>query len=372
MRKRTLAVVVGLLALGLLLIWMLRERHQPEVGRSTPEASGTPDQNVGSEPRPNRQQAGRPQVPQVPDLQAAHSAAATQAALAFLSNTVQPYWDQVHRPIEFYGRVVDENGKPVEGASIGFSWTFYHPEGSFTTNALSDGNGLFALKGVVGAELFVSVSKPGYYNVKSLNQNNSFGYSTSLGSEPFKPSPSDPVIFHLRRKGSGVDLITSQHGIFPELEFSVPRDGTTIRVDFFGQKVASQGQLEVSSVKPPRGQVASEWSFRLSIPDGGFVEENDEFPFEAPESGYQTTLEFHFQAGETNWTDTLRRSYYIVFGQPPKYGRIDVETGAYMGVDLGYAINPDGTRNLEPKESMPFHQEPPPGVTEVIPPDRLK
>jgi hypothetical protein len=87
----------------------------------------------------------------------------------------------------------------------------------------------------------------------------------------------------------------------------------------------------------------------MSIPDGGFIEQDDEFPFEAPESGYKPSVEFEFRAGETNWTQNLHKRYYIAFGEPPKYGWIDVETGIYRGVSLSYAINPSGSRYLEPK-----------------------
>jgi hypothetical protein len=88
----------------------------------------------------------------------------------------------------------------------------------------------------------------------------------------------------------------------------------------------------------------------MAIPDGGFVEQNEAFPFQAPEAGYQPTIEFHFKSGETNWATTLQRQYYIAFGQPRRYGRLVVETAIEMeGARLTYAINPDGSRYLEPK-----------------------
>ena len=108
----------------------------------------------------------------------------------------------------------------------------------------------------------------------------------------------------------------------------------------------------------------------MSIPSGGFIEQNEEFPFEAPESGYKPMVEFDFRVGETNWSQSLHKSYYIVFGQPPRYGRIDVQTGIYRGVSLSYAINADGTRNLEPRETAASRRELPPGVSEYIPPDK--
>jgi len=89
----------------------------------------------------------------------------------------------------------------------------------------------------------------------------------------------------------------------------------------------------------------------MEIPDGGFVGHNDEFPFEAPESGYQPAVEFAFQQGQTEWRTDLKTNYYIKFGNPPKYGRIELDTSIMMaGARLIYAINPDGSRYLEPKK----------------------
>jgi hypothetical protein len=87
----------------------------------------------------------------------------------------------------------------------------------------------------------------------------------------------------------------------------------------------------------------------MQASDGGFVEENDEFPFEAPESGYQPTVQFDFQKGQPGWTWDLQKDYYIKFGNPPRYGYLHLETSIGSGIRLTYAINPDGSRNLEPK-----------------------
>ena len=259
-------------------------------------------------------------------------------------------------PISFYGQVVDERTNPVAQAEISFGWNTM--SGSRSTNTSSDINGLFSLAGVTGNGLSVHVSKSGYYTPKG--QETYFAYSKG-----YRAYPSTPAIFRLRKQGTGVELITSQTGVSEYVDIRVPLDGIPIRVDFFNRTAGSQGQLEFSNVKPrlsfdgnPRGipvgpdgqkMELPEWSFHLSIPEGGFVEHNDEFPFQAPEAGYQPTLDFHFKAGATNWTDQLQKQYYIAFGQPRKYGRIRFETGMYQGVRLRYAINPDGTRNLESK-----------------------
>jgi hypothetical protein len=73
------------------------------------------------------------------------------------------------------------------------------------------------------------------------------------------------------------------------------------------------------------------------------------FAYEAPESGYQPVVEFRFQKGDTNWTERIDKTFYVAFGTPRKYGRLHVETTMTSGTILDYAINPVGSRNLEPK-----------------------
>jgi hypothetical protein len=95
--------------------------------------------------------------------------------------------------------------------------------------------------------------------------------------------------------------------------------------------------------------MAAEWSYRLAIADGGFIETSEEFPFQAPESGYQPVVEFNFHKDKPSWTEHLDKTFYVAFGNPRRYGRIHVVTSMTNGTILDYAISPDGTRNLEPK-----------------------
>ena len=274
---------------------------------------------------------------------------------------IEGYWQSIHRPIDFYGKVVDQDGQPLAGAAISFIWTQFRPELTLRTNVVSDTNGLFDLHVAKGATLTVLVEKRGYYPIKSLNQTG-FDYTLSPGSpntQTLRPDPQSPVVFHLQNRGKGVDLMTSP---FPALKFNPPRDGTPVWVDFYNQRVGASGQMEVRSVKPS-DQGGTEWSFRLLLPDGGLVEEHEEFPFEAPRDGYEKSVAFKFKNGETH----LKKRYYIAFGQLRKYGRIEVRTGMYIGVNLTYLINPDGSRNLEPNETKPDGSAVPPGMRAVIP-----
>jgi len=244
-------------------------------------------------------------------------------------------------PISFYGRVVDERGNSVSGTTIEFGWTDLSPEGYSRATTTSDDAGLFSLDGRTGKHLSVRVAKDGYYTSKS--NRSSFFYAGE--NENFTPDSRNPVLFSLRKKGKGANLITSEKGVRPRLALRVPSDNVPVKVDLFEKQSSSSGQLEIRKNKE-----VAEWSLGIEIPDGGLVESSEEFQFEAPEEGYQPVVKFNLKEGEANWTPHINKRYYVAFGQPRKYGWLRVEASIDQEtVFLEYAINPDGSRYLEPK-----------------------
>jgi hypothetical protein len=253
-------------------------------------------------------------------------------------------------PIDFYGKVVDENSDPLAGADIRFSWNRLSISNTLETGqtaAASDENGLFSLEGQNGEGLDVRVTKSGYYNVRSNAM--SFQFSQFSGMHVYVPDRISPVIFVLRKKGNGASLVTSKLGMSDDFAVPVPRDGIPMKVDLLNRKTG-EGPLEIAQTKPEPKlmNAAKEWSFKMTIPGGGFIEyQNQDFPFEAPDVGYQSTMQFNFQRGEADWTEAISKDFFIRFADPPIYGRMHVETSIGGGVRLTYAINPDGSRNLE-------------------------
>jgi hypothetical protein len=224
-------------------------------------------------------------------------------------------------------------------------------------------------------ELDVSVGKAGYYASRRNRGANYFKYSqpnfdSYYGNDDyFKPDSNYPVIYYLRKMGIGANsLVTSQFGIREDFDVMVPRDGTPVNIDLLKRKSGS-GSLEISQMKPDypahggivqnlspsdRAKLisATNWSLTMKLNDGGFLEENEEFPFSPPESGYQSVVTYNFNEAQTNWTTELKKDFYIKFGNPPLYGQLEVETSSFQNtVILTYVINPDGSRNLEPKQN---------------------
>ena len=250
-------------------------------------------------------------------------------------------------PIDFFGKVVDQDNRPVPGASIHFGWNETpEDEGQKTYTTETDAEGIFSLRSRRGASLIVTVSKDGYY----ASHGGRLALNYAFANEKPSSDPLNPVVFYLRKKGRGVALLTSQNGIRPDLAVRIPRDNTPVRVDLLQKASGITGQLEIRQMKPPWKE-ASDWSFGMSIPDGGLVENGDEFQFEAPEDNYQPTVEYHYAKSEINWVTHVSKQFYIEFGQPRKYGWLRIQSDlAQETVFLTYAINPSGSRNLEPAD----------------------
>jgi hypothetical protein len=254
-------------------------------------------------------------------------------------------------PMRFYGKVVDEGGMPVPDAAVHFEWNGLTEPNNLERRDLettTDAQGRFEFEGHSGKRLFVKISRSGY--ATSPRNPLAFEYGNPGDAAFHRPDPQNPVIFKLRKHGPAASLIKSQRGIRPDLEFTFPLNGAPVVVDLLKMKEDASGSLEMSQMKPaPKLWKSAEfWWFKMALKGGGFIECRDEFPFEAPEGGYESTVELSFRRGETNWTDSVSKEYYFRFGSPPLYGRMRLETAIDQdGARLNYVINSEGTRSLE-------------------------
>lgn len=346
MTKSRYLLVIFLLILVLCLIWTLGPPRRSTPGSVIDERTrGVAQIGRGAEDAPrDNLSAGH-----VPQVEAGRALPDGEAIKEFVANTRADPQYEWKQPISFYGKVVDENEQPVSGASVVFKWNDLSASGTSSAEASSAGDGLFSLRGQLGKRLYVQIAKDGYYNYPSNPV--AFEYANPADGL-FTPDPNHPVVFHLRRKGAGGDLLSSQQGFKDYLGVAMPLDTTSVRVNLLERKTDDHGQLLMSQSKPPyqKWKEADRWSFRIEIPGGGLVEQLEEFPFHAPESGYQSVVQFDFQRGSTNWTTSLQRDFYIKFGTPPLYGRLHLDTMIEMqGARLTYVVNTQGARNLEPK-----------------------
>jgi hypothetical protein len=249
-------------------------------------------------------------------------------------------------PIEFYGKVVDENTNPVVDAEIEFDCNDTSPKGTSFYHSQSDLNGLFSIRDIQGKIMGVKVTKKGYY--ASRKDNNNFEYGDQYSH--FVPKAGEPVIFHLRKRTEGEPLVHFHKS------YRVPRDGTPIEIDLETGLQTSSGRnaLRVECWTQDAGKKSGEkydWKCRISIVEGQLQLYKDEFPFTAPELAYVGGDEIDMTVKQdVRWESDVERHYFIKTADG-KYGRIVfgmVAGGDHFCVVDSY-FNPTGSRNLEPK-----------------------
>ena len=123
------------------------------------------------------------------------------------------------RPITFFGKVVDQDGKPLPGASVSISIQKFKitSVGSRTGNHFvkhvlqrrTDESGAFRVEGESGSKLFIEkIMCSGYVDIPEPDwtyepyySQLSFSYSPAPGTLVYLPDPNRPALFPLRREG---------------------------------------------------------------------------------------------------------------------------------------------------------------------------
>jgi len=245
-----------------------------------------------------------------------------------------PYW--THKiEIEFYGKIVDENNRPIEGASLKFSVSDLSADGATKLARQSNANGLVSLTGVLGSGLTAAAEKPGYY-ASHLNPV-SFYYSKFWEEDFYQPSASAPVIFHLHKKGE------AEPQWHREQEVSFSSGKTEVQLP-----TGRQVRFELLKNRRGAGQAnPAEWSLNVGVADGGTQVTAEEYPFAAPSAGYQASLTLDEHTSKpAGWQPYEGGVLYIKTGGT--YGRMKIEMipgKDWMRVETW--INPSGSQNLE-------------------------
>jgi len=159
----------------------------------------------------------------------------------------------------------------------------------------------------------------------------------------------NPVIFLLRKKGTGENLIGVKQN------YRVARDGTPLGIDLATGKATTggSGDFVVQCWTDDQGKASGQkydWHCVVTIPGGGVVPTDEEFPFQAPENGYVPTNGIAMLADGTNWTSDVDLKFYYRLADG-RYGRMTFSmiAGGQHFCMIDSVLNPSGSRNLEPQ-----------------------
>lgn len=255
--------------------------------------------------------------------------------------------DEWRAPIDFYGKVVDQDNNPVPEATVVLSWN--NLSGTHNGKAQSDSEGLFSLREEQGKFLSVIVNKEGYYAYKPQGE----GFFYAGRNDNFMPDQGSPVIFQLRKKGHAEPLIAFEN------DFLIPKDGKPVEVSLTRGRPApsGQGDLRVECWTSDQGKGRGEkydWKCRIAIPNGGLQPASGGFAFEAPVDGYQPFDEIDMRVNlGAGWQRNAERNYFLKLGNG-NYARISFKMIAGGGhfFHVESFLNPRGSRNLEYDEAV--------------------
>jgi len=249
------------------------------------------------------------------------------------------------KPINVYGKVIDQFGQPVVGATVNggtlLMISFEHSGGeAFST--VTDAQGRFSFTGLHGARFGLDIEKAGYK------------YDTRLYVnwwDNYKPDPDNPWIFHMWKIQGAEPMVHTK------FDSRVPYDGQAVAFDILTGQKTSSGDLQITLIRNPlqvqRGGTPFDWSVQIQVAGGGLVEASDLYPDEAPEGSYQPTFDFRMAKDAANWTQRLTQTYYIHTANGD-YGRVNIdlttdsERPQGTGITIETWLNPvPGDRNLE-------------------------
>ena len=104
------------------------------------------------------------------------------------------------------------------------------------------------------------------------------------------------------------------------------------------------------TVKDANGNPARQ--FRYQVAHGGLVVDAEPYPYQAPETGYESEWDWFYEPSgrhaNENLADLLKKKFYVKLRSGKIYGAITWHWAAESSVGFSGYLNPTGSRNLEP------------------------
>jgi hypothetical protein len=260
-------------------------------------------------------------------------------------------------PIEFWGRVVDQDDHPLADVQVQYhvrQWFYVPPlkvDAHFPERSvLTDASGAFQMLDNLGDVLTIrTLVKAGYE--PEPNALRSFGYNIS---DNIKPDANRPVVFKMWQTNAKQAALVTGNKFF-----TIIPDGRYYTLDLLNGTLLdgeTAGDLRLRLNRSPNASWGKryDWSFELKAVNGGILPESnrDASMYLAPESGYNTNYQFAFGAPDDTWSYLVERRFYLTSREGMHYARMDVEIHAFYLKDnqarfaIKYAVNPTGGRVL--------------------------
>jgi len=279
-----------------------------------------------------------------------------------------------NQPVEFYARVVDQDGQPVEGAKLKISLVRWNEAIFVATNYLhwdagaahqqkffdlySDANGWIQLTGETGSFLdMTGLSKDGYI---SGYPNGNFGgvhYEFRGVRTPTQNilmtnswNPQKGYMLHLWKKGATERLVRWNKG------FRITQDSTDQNISLLPAAENETGYPDLVLKTPKANPNIQEgdraydrWIIIEASPNAEIQETSMIYPYSAPQGNYGRDFKFLYQPDSRDGDGWTRR-FYVKARNGKLFASLGVSFASTSGLNMQVdtIVNPNGSRNLEP------------------------
>jgi hypothetical protein len=359
MRKQFLIPFCAVAALlAVVLIWLVT--HKEQLSKQPSEVQA-PNTNASAVENPVRQSVAIRQTNATAKVAAPEESEHEPTNEAEMNAKARKMLEARNRPLELWGKVVDQNDAPLSGvkveAEIGhFAWPpEQYPNGVSTKQeTTTDTSGQFDIHDNSAEGVYVILQKDGYEQESQKGN----GYALGAGGG----SKNNPIVLKMWSTNSHEQLITGNKS------FEVVPDGRPYFINLTDGSISERGNADLKVWIQYTNQVVqgqlSDWSAGIEIADGGlwevpqtainsgFLEEPSVPMYSAPKDGYTPSFQLQQQIKGGQRGEIGNRYFYLLLNDGKEYGRMSINLFAPYGrlhpglIRISYAINPSGSRIL--------------------------
>ncbi|MEO6993546.1 MAG: carboxypeptidase-like regulatory domain-containing protein [Lacunisphaera sp.] len=342
--RRIYIAIIGLFALVVLGLWLVRHGKRPDSLPATTAFTSATTSRASTPPSRNSLAwNGRPKLFKSQKYPPETSEEKAMWEWWHKMEKEDPHF-QWKTPIEFYGQVLDQLGRPVPEAKVTFGWTA--SGGAQTSETKSDGQGGFGLAGANGKYLQVEVMKSGYQGGKQARKG--FEYAAFFEFDYHVPDAAHPVVFRLWKLGDTEPMYQWASS------WDVGVDGKPLWINASTGKRSDKGDFSVSiwrSIEQNPHDVPFDLKITIQAAQGGgVVLTKDERMYLAPDSDWQPSVVIERKILPP-WYASVEKPKIYLRTPDGKYAAlqmsIDQFTKPGAGVQIIGYFNPSGSQNLE-------------------------
>lgn len=259
-------------------------------------------------------------------------------------------------PIDFWGKVVDQNGEPLEGVKI--TYRIQQPRVMWDSNSIvkkisTDANGDFFITGDKGSCFGLKEFKKEGYR-KTEGQRVSFTYVSS--SDIYIPNKVKPKVYTMVKVDELPSLIQGKRWI------TLPWDGKPVYYNLKTGRYGQEGDIKIMAL---RGEIKGkglearfDWTFKVEVLGGGILETTRGEATIAPADGYKPFWEYGQRKTEDKWSYGKGTTHLCFKLKNGNYGRLQLrcsaEPDAIYSCNITSYLNPSGGRILEYDSRLKF------------------